>query len=180
METGNKEGVLDPHGNFAMSVACSPDNKLVAAGDVSGHVTVFDLQSASPVMKLEGHAMSVRALAFSADSSTLLTGSDDKQIHLYDVKNGGSGTAVASLGGHSSWVLGLAHSPNPGSSAFTSCSSDGKVKFWDLRRREDIHTSDAHGDQVWSVAYNASGTRLVSASEDKSIIVHDVTGDVSE
>ena len=61
-----------------------------------------------------------------------------------------------------------------------SSSSDGKVKFWDLSRREDIHTSDAHSDQVWGVAYNSTGTRVVSVSEDKSIIIHDVTGSIDD
>ena len=42
----------------------------------------------------------------SPDSSKLLTGADDKQIHLYDINTSGKGLPVASLGGHSSWVLG--------------------------------------------------------------------------
>ena len=58
---------------------------------------------------------------------------------------------------------------------FASASSDGTVKFWDLKRREDVHTSDAHTDQVWGVAYNETGTRLASVSEDRSVITHDTS-----
>ena len=137
-ESGSKQGTLDPHGKFAMSVAYSPDGRLIATGDgalwfhpstsvcptpmgqprtefcvgvpaaAEGAVTVFDVNSGTPVCKLEGHNMAVRALAFGPDSGSLLTGSDDKCIHLHDIK---AGNLVASLGGHGSWVLGLARSP---------------------------------------------------------------------
>ena len=88
------------------------------------------------------------------------------------------GSLIASLGGHSSWVLGLAYSPTQ--EMFTSCGADAKVKFWDLKKREDIHSSDAHTDQVWAVAYNETGKRLASVSEDKSIIVHDTSVTLSD
>ena len=33
--------------------------------------------------------------------------------------------------------------------------------------------SDAHTDQVWGVAYNETGTRLASVSEDRSVLTPD-------
>eukprot|EP01047_Picozoa_sp_COSAG01_P046044 COSAG01_NODE_4291_length_5167_cov_3.885556_4_plen_55_part_00 len=54
------------------------------------------------------------------------------------------------------------------------------MKFWDLKKREDVHTSDAHTDQVWGVAYNETGTRLASVSEDKSVILHDTSVTLSD
>ena len=102
MDSGTKAGTLDPHGKFSMSVAYSPSGHLLATGDADGAVTVFDVNTTKPVCKLEGHNMPVRALAFSPDSSSLLTGSDDKHIHLHDIKS----SSLGKPGGHSSWVLG--------------------------------------------------------------------------
>ena len=55
------------------------------------------------------HAMAVRSLAWSPDSQLLISASEDKRLMMHDVRGaasgrGGSG-AVASLVGHSSWVL---------------------------------------------------------------------------
>jgi WD repeat-containing protein 61 len=80
---------------------------------------------------------------------------------------------VASMLGHDSWVLSVAH--NPYQEQFASASSDKSVKIWDIRNRACVHTfSELHRDQVWDVAYKPDGTQLVSVSDDCSIIVYDV------
>ena len=68
-----------------------------------------------------------RACVLGAAQAQLLTGSDDARCLLYDV---GSGQQLASLEGHTSWVLGLAFSPDD--AQFVSCSSDHSVKVWDV------------------------------------------------
>jgi len=51
-------------------------------------------------------------------------------------------------------------------------SSDKRIKIWDINTKECIHTFDTHTEQVWSVAYNNDGSKLVSVSDDKSVAVH--------
>ena len=48
---------------------------------------MFDLTSRKLVHTLEGHAMPIRSLSFSPDSTKLLTGSDDGHIKLYDISH---------------------------------------------------------------------------------------------
>lgn len=50
-----------------------------------------------------GHAMPVRCVRFSSDSSLLFTASDDKHINVCDVA--AAANVVASVAGHGSWVL---------------------------------------------------------------------------
>ena len=53
--------------------------------------------------------MPIRSLTFSPDSQKLLTGSDDGHMKIYDVSHG---NLVATLSGHTSWVLSVAFSPD--------------------------------------------------------------------
>lgn len=72
---------------FVLSVAYSPDSKLLACGAMDGTVALFDVQAGKLVHVLEGHYKPVRSIAFTPDSNMLLTACDDMHTHLYDVKN---------------------------------------------------------------------------------------------
>lgn len=94
----------------------SPDGSRVAFSSESGQIYIFDLESNSLSTTYTSHAMTVRSLAWSADSQLLLSASDDKRLVLHDVRVSPSGKpgsgAVASFVGHSSWVLSTSFSPD--------------------------------------------------------------------
>ncbi|CAF1658259.1 unnamed protein product, partial [Didymodactylos carnosus] len=116
-----------------------------------------------------GHAMPIRALAFSPDSQVLASASDDCHIRLYDIHNA-QPSGVSMMSGHSSWVLSVAFSSD--NQHLISSSSDKSVKIWDTKAKRCVYTSCEHSDQVWCVRYNYSGTQFVSMSQDKSILIH--------
>lgn len=154
---------------FVLSVAASPDGRLVAAGAMDGGVALFDTATGRLLSSLAGHAKAVRGLAFTPDSRHLLTACDDLHANLYDV---GQAALVESFAAHESWVLSVAVHPD-GSAAITG-SSDAKVRLWDLGTRTLAQTvADAHADQVWSVAFRGDGARVASASDDHSVCVFD-------
>lgn len=161
-------------GKFGISIAWSPDGRFVAVGDSTGLVTLIDPTTGVVLNSLEGaHVKPTRALCFTEDSKQLLVGSDDKNVSLWDVSSG-KGEQIASFVTHSAWVLGLACNPGtPGQ--FSSCSSDNKVKIWDLRQRECLHCFEGHTDQVWALAYNGEGNRLASVGEDGAMMLYDIT-----
>lgn len=162
-------------GRFAISIAFSPLGDVLAVGDSNGVVTLVDAATGLAIKSLEGaHLKPTRALCFTPDGKQLLVGSDDKHVSLWDVSHG-NGEQVACFSAHSSWVLGLAANSTAQQGQFTSCSSDNKVKIWDLRQRECLHCFEGHADQVWGVAYNGVGNRLASVSEDGSLILYDIT-----
>lgn len=72
----------------AQSIAVSPDGKLAAIGEESGKIKVFDLATGQVVKKLEGHAATVRGLAFSADNSKLVSASHDKTFRVWNLADG--------------------------------------------------------------------------------------------
>jgi WD40 repeat protein len=87
---------------------------------------------------------------------------------------------MATLPGHSSWVLGVAASPD--GTCLASCSADRSVRVWDVGSRRLLQTlTDAHSDQVWGVAFDpSSSSRMLSVGDDKAIKVYEVRGDAPD
>lgn len=187
VETRKMVGELDNPGKYIMALAFSPDGKFLAIASIDGPINIFDLQTSTLFSTLDGHAMPVRGLAFSPDSSILVTASDDKHVKMYEIgKSRSGGDAVdqrsnqntaskdvhhaATLYGHGSWVVDVAFAPD--GKRFATSSADNTVKIWDLAARECVHTFSAHSQQVSAASYSPNGSRLVSVSDDRSMVVY--------
>lgn len=62
------------------------DGKLVAAGDKSGAIHIWDIATSQEVQTLEGHIQLIRALAISNDGTLLASTSRDSTSCLWDLK----------------------------------------------------------------------------------------------
>lgn len=112
------------------------------------------------------HTACVRTLSFSSDSRTLVSGSDDTFVHVYDI---GTAQLLRTLSGHSSWVLSVAVSPN--NKYIASGSNDKNVKIWDMATGECLsNLNKEHTEAVWSVAWNNTGSNLFSAGDSQFVM----------
>jgi len=155
---------------YTFCVSFSPDGKLAACGSWTskkGLLTIIDLESNSIIHSIEAHAMPIRSVTFSCDSKTVLTGSDDKHVNMYDIQPN-SLNLVCSVSGHASWVLDIACSPNRKYFATSSC--DKTVRIWDMKGK-CLHTFNNHTDQVWGLSWNDK-EELAAVSSDKSISIY--------
>ena len=118
---------------------------------------------------LEGHQRPIYAAAFSPDGKTLLTGSYDKTLILWEVA---TGKALRTFTGHLEGVTSVAFFPD-GKRAISG-SYDKTLIIWDVASGEPIKTLGGHADGVMSVAVSADGTRVLSGGLDSVLIEWDI------
>jgi WD40 repeat protein len=85
--------IFDPKNpsHFPLSISTSPDGTLLASGSQDKTIIIWDLTLPNPQPKfapLKGHTDAVRSVAFSNNSSFLVTGSEDCSMRIWKVLNG--------------------------------------------------------------------------------------------
>jgi WD40 repeat protein len=123
----------------------------------------------SPRLELSGNFGAVFSLAFSPASEWLAAGTEDKQIHVFDVSRN---EVVRTMIGHIQIVKGLAFSPD--GKILASASLDKTIKLWDISTGNEIRTLSGHSGGVTSVAFSPDGLTLASSSWDTSVMIWDV------
>jgi WD40 repeat protein/uncharacterized caspase-like protein len=116
-----------------------------------------------------GHTDSVNSVAISSNGKTLVSGSSDKSIKVWDLS---SGKLVRSLRGHTDDVNSVCFSTD--GKTIASGSRDKSIKIWDLESGKQIFALTGHRDSVTSVAFFPDGKTLASGSWDKSIKIWDL------
>ncbi|KAF9536575.1 hypothetical protein EC957_010423, partial [Mortierella hygrophila] len=132
-------------------------------------VAVWNIAAAQAGVVLSGHTQQVTAVAFSADSHWIATGSRDLTVRLWDAR---SGILDRVLEGHTLAVNCLVFSPN--SHEILSGSLDGTIRAWDLDTRECRVVADGgfYDKGRWTISTSSNGLRAASIT--KSIGVHAV------
>ncbi len=73
------------HIKAVLSLAFSPDGKLLVSGDSGGTLFVWDPAARRLLTRLESDRGKVWGLAFTPDGRTLISTGEDRLIHLWDV-----------------------------------------------------------------------------------------------
>lgn len=107
------------------------------------------------------------SLAFSPNG-ILAMGDSNGEVRLYQVADGQQQIqSIASLVGHTNWVVSLAFSYD--GSILVSSSTDCTVKLWDVNTGECLQTLQGHSNGVFSVAFTPDARIIASGSDDCSI-----------
>jgi WD40 repeat protein len=128
---GILQQTLTGYNGGVLSVAFSPDSRMLASASASGDITVelWDAATSSltsPLLQiLTGHNDGVCSVAFSPDSRLLASASYDMTVRLWDAA---TGTLLQILTGHSGGVWSVAFSPD--SRLLASSSRDKTVRLW--------------------------------------------------
>ncbi|MEM1169615.1 MAG: GUN4 domain-containing protein [Cyanobacteria bacterium P01_H01_bin.35] len=123
----------------------------------------------SEINTLTGHNDWVRSVAISLDGQTIVSGSYDKTIKVWDLATGSLKRTISS---NSDQVLSVAINPNK--KTIVSGSADGTIQVWDLATGTLKSTITAHSNAVYSVAVNPENQNIISGSADGTIKVWDL------
>jgi WD40 repeat protein len=118
-------------------------------------------------LNLTGHTGWVRAVAFFPNGFSFASGSYDRTLRLWNVRDNQSFGTLSNHLGSISGINAIAVHPN-GSTFATAC-IDKSIKLWNFRSGQPIRNLEGHDGQVYSVAYSPNGQTLLSASADKTI-----------
>ncbi|KAG8986788.1 POC1 centriolar protein A [Tulasnella sp. JGI-2019a] len=107
------------------------------------------------------HSNRINAVAILPDGTTIVSGSDNKTLQLWDAKTGVPiGQAME---GHANWVRCVAVSPD--STTIVSGSHDATLQLWDAKTGEPIGQAiEGHTDTVSSIAFSHDGMHILSVS----------------
>jgi WD40 repeat protein len=116
--------------------------------------------------KLNGPESTVFSVAFSPDGKTVVSGSADKTVRIWDVVTGDN-TQV--LKGHTDKVYSVAFSPD--GKTVVSGSHDGTIRTWDVKLGLLLTTISVedHGDIVFSFAFSPDGKTIAYGSIDGNV-----------
>jgi len=154
------------------SVAFSPNDQAVAAACFDHRVLLFTLADGFLHERTLGsHDGEVLSVAFDRSGQRVVTGSTDRTVRVWDVRQG---TEQACLRGHLDIVNSVAFSPD--GRFIASGSADCTVRVWDTARRAEYLRLRDHERDVVDLAFASGGSGIVSASQDGTLRVWDHTG----
>jgi RNA polymerase sigma factor (sigma-70 family) len=152
-----------------LSLACSPDGKLLAASGEEKIIKLLEADTGRVVRVLEGHEDIAGRVAFSTDGKTLASAGFDGKVILWDVEKG---TKKQVLDGHANWVFGVAFSPD--GKLLASCGYDKTIRLWDAKTGKPIATLNRHRGGVRAIAFSPDSKQIASGGTDLTIRVWDI------
>jgi WD40 repeat protein len=130
------------------SLAFSPDSALLVVAYIelnqstrklfNSFIEVWNVESKSMLYKLTGHGDVIKCLAFSPNGSMLASGSDDRTVKIWDVKQG---SIIQSLS-HYDNIRSVAFSPD---GKYLAAGSNGYIHIWNTDDWTILRTQNLHG-----------------------------------
>ncbi|KAI0423859.1 WD40-repeat-containing domain protein [Xylaria sp. FL1042] len=175
-------------------LAISSDGKFIASASTDGVICLWDGETGiRRATSRRGHERQVTWIEFSPDGGRLVSTSSDETAIIWDVGSAeGVITPKLHLQGHTNWLRNAAFSPD--GRLLATASDDYDVALWDISATgadnhrtpstssevrlgqsnleiEPLRNFVGHRDYVYSVAFSHDGQRLVSAGDDRHVLI---------
>jgi len=142
----------------------------VGFGSYPGDIITLNAITGSQTAILSGHTDWVRSLIFSSDGASLVSGSDDRTIKLWDVQTGG---VVKTFSGHISWVWSVSISAD--CARIASGSSDNTIHLWDIQTG-DCYCVINQQDTVQYVGFSPTDPQYLLSISNNKVWQWDING----
>lgn len=123
---------LGKYSEFVLSVAFSPDEKLLGSGHWRGRVFLWDVPNRKLYETLDGHTEDVRSVAFSPDGKWFASGSKDGLVNLWELDNMTKTTLPINA------ENGIEKVAFTHDSDLITALWNGEIKLWDTDTKEHI------------------------------------------
>jgi WD40 repeat protein len=141
--------------------------KPIVTGVQTPSLSLWEPASGHLRVKLEGHAASISAFAFSPDGKAIATASHDKTVRVY---NAADGSLTHAFTKHTAPVLCIAWSPD--GKEIATGAQDKKTIVWDAKSGEATHTLADHVAAVTCLAFSPGGSVLATGGEDGKVFTY--------
>ena len=170
-DTGAELFTLGGHKGAVSRYTFSPNSKVFATDGEDGTIVLWDVETGKSLLNLiTGNTKPISALAFSADSKVLASGSGNK-IYLW---NAHIGDPMGTIGVREN-VHALAFSPDGKTLAIGGGDGEGSIQVWELEPNHKIQTVfTGHQGSIYVLMFSPDGKTLASGSADGTILLWDM------
>ncbi|QPF90390.1 caspase family protein [Bradyrhizobium commune] len=154
----------------SLSYAPSGSGEFVSAG-FDGKIRFH--RTSGAIDAKDAYGRKALRVAYSPDGSRVVSAGSDAELgsaRIFDVKSGASRPLI----GHKDYVVSASWSADSRRIATGGGGHDKSVNLWDADSGRMLASFAGHQEDVEAVAFFPGGTRLISASEDKTIRVWDI------
>lgn len=175
--SGAPRGKLRSGGDVVRGLAFSPGGGVLVSANADDTIQLWNVRTLAPICKKplrspNNWSYVTNSAAFSPDGRTLATGGDDYTVRIWNVH---TCHQVGRLRGHTSWVAGVAFSPDRHRLTLASADWDGTIRLWDVHSRRQLgEPLRGHAGPVQSVAFSPDGLTLASGGDDSTVRLWDV------
>ncbi len=145
------------------SMAVAPHGELIACGSRDGTAYLFSLSTGELLRTIPAHQRPIRAVAFAANESLLVTGGDDRNLRVWNVETGELEAQLSSGRTKTLTMCAL------GERRLASAGSDNLIRVWNLTTGQLTATLAGHTGSVAALATN--GAMLASGSYDTTVCI---------
>ena len=153
-------------------MAINEDRNELALCDGNGSLHILNLPDFSTIKSFKAHELSCNCVIYHPDGKHILTGGRDAHLNIWNLKN--NYELVQSIPAHNFAIYDIKYLE--GKNIFATASRDKTIKLWNvddfsfiLRINKETH--EGHINSVNKLHWNTQEQVLVSASDDRSLIV---------
>ena len=127
------------------------------------NVCLWEVSSGHMQVQFKGHSDNVYSVAFSSDGQSILTGSKDNTVRLWDKSSG----ELMQFSGHTSGIYSAVFSPD-GRYVLTA-SADTTARLWEVSSGQELLQCKGHTSEVYCAVFSPDAQQVITSSNDETI-----------
>lgn len=153
-------------------VSISDNSHFLASVSKSKMIKLWNLTTGGEIALLSQHKSLVTSLSFTPDNRFLISGSEDKNLIIWDLQNYTSKILGTWTNRHNQAILSLNISCD--SKILVSGSADKSVKVWEIYSTADPYTLTGYKSEILAVAISPNQDFFVAGGLDKDIKIRQI------